>query len=76
MIERVTVYCASSDKIASKYFEGATEIGRMMDRCIEEQFMGEIHRGLWSVISKPEELMSTIENAPNWEAGSIHFAKA
>lgn len=48
----------------------------MVERCIEEQFMGEQHRGIWSFISEPSELIAAIEGAEEWGADAITFAKA
>ncbi len=46
----------------------------MFDKCIEENFMREKHRDIWSVITEPEELIDSITNAPHWDESAISFA--
>ena len=46
----------------------------MFDKCIEENFMREKHREIWSVIINPDELMDAIKNAPHWDESAISFA--
>lgn len=46
----------------------------MLNRCINENFMREKHKSIWSVASKAEDVMETILNAPKWHASSRTFA--
>ncbi len=46
----------------------------MFDKCIEENFMREKHREIWSVISEPEDLLEAIKKAPQWDESAISFA--
>ena len=47
----------------------------MFDKCIEQKFMRGEHRRIWSVISKAEELMDALNNAPHWDESAISFAE-
>ena len=49
---------------------------QMLDQMVEEQFMRDIHTNLWTVISKPEEVLDAIHNAPDWDESRIIFAPA
>lgn len=55
----------------NNYFQPLIE---MLDKCIEENFMREKHREIWSVITTPNELMEAIKNAPHWDESAISFA--
>jgi uncharacterized protein (TIGR00730 family) len=46
----------------------------MFEKCIEENFMREKHREIWTVITKPDELMNALRNAPHWDESAISFA--
>ena len=46
----------------------------MFGKCIEEKFMRDKHQEIWSVITKPEELMDALKNAPHWDESAISFA--
>ena len=46
----------------------------MLNQCINERFMSEKHKSIWSVTSKAEEVIETILNAPKWTASSRNFA--
>lgn len=47
---------------------------QMFDKSIEENFMSEKHRALWTVIKQPEEVLPAIMAAPSWNEDAIHFA--
>jgi len=47
---------------------------QMLDRCIEEKFMREEHREIWTVITQPEQLLDAIKNAVDWDESAINFA--
>ena len=55
----------------NNYFHHLIE---MLEKCIEENFMSEKHREIWSVITEPNELMDAIKNAPHWDKSAISFA--
>lgn len=46
----------------------------MFDKCIEEKFMRAQHQTIWSVITKPQDLMDALINAPHWDESAISFA--
>jgi len=46
----------------------------MLERCISEKFMRTVHRDIWTIINKPEELLEAIRNAPEWDHSAIDFA--
>ncbi len=46
----------------------------MLNKCINERFMNEKHKSIWSVASKAEEVVETILSAPKWDASSRNFA--
>ena len=46
----------------------------MLNLCINERFMHEKHKSIWSVTSKAEDVVETILNAPKWDASSRNFA--
>lgn len=46
----------------------------MLDKCIAEKFMAEIHRNMWTVIFDPVQTIQAIENACPWPAESIRHA--
>ncbi len=46
----------------------------MLEKSIRECFMSESHRNMWTVVSDPDDIMSAIENAPDWSADAISFA--
>ncbi len=46
----------------------------MLNKCINENFMNEKHKSIWSVTSKAEEVVETILTAPKWDARSRDFA--
>ncbi|MGB0863175.1 MAG: TIGR00730 family Rossman fold protein [Saprospiraceae bacterium] len=46
----------------------------MLNRSIEQHFMGTIHGDMWTVVNSAEEVIDAIKNAPKWTSG--HFKKA
>jgi uncharacterized protein (TIGR00730 family) len=46
----------------------------MLDRCVEERFMDERHRLMWTVVDRPEDVVLALENAPQWHAKNRSFA--
>jgi uncharacterized protein (TIGR00730 family) len=48
---------------------------RFFDQMIEQGFMREEHRSIWSVISDPEDVFESINNAPRWDGTIIKIAQ-
>ena len=46
----------------------------MLERCIEQNFMGEEHRQMWSFVREPEEVLDAIRQPPPWSKDAIRFA--
>lgn len=46
----------------------------MLNKSVEEHFMREEHRAIWSVVEKPEDILPAITNATPWDDGAIKFA--
>lgn len=46
----------------------------MLNRSVDENFMGEEHRAMWSVVSSPEKVMEAIENSVQWDENARNFA--
>ncbi len=46
----------------------------MLDKSIEEKFMSEIHRRMWTFVNEPEEVIKAIKEAPAWNENAIKFA--
>ncbi|OFX84850.1 MAG: Rossman fold protein, TIGR00730 family [Bacteroidetes bacterium GWF2_33_16] len=44
------------------------------DKMIEEKFMREEHRNIWSFVNTPEEIINAIESAPEWDESAISIA--
>lgn len=48
---------------------------KILNTCIQENFMGGQHRDIWSEVTNIEDLIPSILNAPPWETSAIHNAK-
>jgi uncharacterized protein (TIGR00730 family) len=46
----------------------------MLHRAIEQQFMRELHRDIWTVVSTPSEVLRAIQDAPVWDTNVRKFA--
>lgn len=46
----------------------------MLNRAVDEHFMREEHRQMWAVVETPEEVLSAIHNAVNWDENARSFA--
>jgi uncharacterized protein (TIGR00730 family) len=55
------------------FFDPLLEMFRQM---IEQQFMRDIHRRMWTVIGRPSEVMNAIKSAPGWNGTAIKYAPA
>lgn len=40
----------------------------MFDKAVDENFMRELHRDLWTVVDKPEMVVPAIKNAKTWDS--------
>lgn len=55
------------------FFDPLLKLFRQM---VEQHFMREIHKKMWSVINKPSEVLKAINNAPEWDGSAIKYAPA
>ncbi len=46
----------------------------LLEKSIAERFMDERHRGMWTVVAAPEDVLGAIRSAPAWPADSREFA--
>ena len=46
----------------------------LLERAVEERFMDERHRAMWSVVSGPEEVVDALRAAPEWPREARGFA--
>ena len=59
---------------SSCHLKGSQAIVELLEKAIEEHFMGEIHSKIWSVASTPEEALEQIRNTPRWDASVRKYA--
>lgn len=53
------------------YYDSLIE---MLHRAVEESFMRDIHRNIWTVVNNAEDVMQAIHNAPKWDKNVRKFA--
>jgi len=46
----------------------------LLERCVDERFMDEKHRAMWSVAGGPEDLLTTLQSCPEWSRDARKFA--
>jgi uncharacterized protein (TIGR00730 family) len=46
----------------------------LLQRCIEERFMGARHQEMWSVVDGPDDVLGAIAAAPQWPEEARSFA--
>ncbi len=46
----------------------------MLHKAIDEKFMRELHRGIWTVVNSADEIIPAIMNAPAWDKSVRKFA--
>ena len=46
----------------------------LLNRCVDERFMDEKHRAMWSVAEDPESVMETLRSAGEWSRDARNFA--
>src|ERR1019366_1303004 len=54
------------------FFDSCIEL---LSRCVDERFMDERHRAMWSVVTEPEAVVEAIHAAPAWTAAARDFAQ-
>ncbi len=54
-----------------KFYDPLLEL---LDNSIAEKFMDARHRVMWSIVSRPEEVLKAIQAAPSWSNEALHFA--
>jgi uncharacterized protein (TIGR00730 family) len=47
---------------------------QLLNRCVDEQFMDEKHRSMWSVAEDPAGVMETLRSAAEWSRDARYFA--
>lgn len=47
---------------------------RFMEQMVEQKFMRNIHRKIWTVVNHPHDVIDAIRTAPLWDSGAIKFA--
>ena len=47
---------------------------QLFDKMIEEKFMRKEHRGMWTSIDTPEEIISAVKSSPVWDESAIKIA--
>lgn len=53
------------------YYDGLIEI---LHKAVDENFMRDIHKNIWTVVNTPEEVVNAIHNSTTWDAGIRKFA--
>jgi hypothetical protein len=46
----------------------------LLNRCVDERFMDEKHRAMWSVAAEPEDVIATLGSAGEWSRDARNFA--
>ena len=46
----------------------------LLDKMVNESFLREVHRNMWSVINNPSEIMGAIKESPPWSVNARNFA--
>jgi uncharacterized protein (TIGR00730 family) len=47
---------------------------QMLDKMVAEKFMRPVHKNIWTVVDYPEEVLSAIATAPDWDGSAIKYA--
>ena len=55
----------------NRFFDPCIEL---LERCVDERFMDEKHRAMWSVAADPEAVVGTLREAPAWSRDARKFA--
>ena len=46
----------------------------MLERCVTERFMNDKHLAMWAFVARPEDVLPTIRQTPEWDKKAIRFA--
>ncbi len=46
----------------------------LLERCIEERFMDERHRAMWTVVQRADEVVRAIGDSPEWGEDALGYA--
>src|SRR6476469_7780089 len=46
----------------------------LLQRCVDEKFMDEKHRDMWSIASGPEDVLTTLHSCAEWSRDARKFA--
>jgi predicted Rossmann-fold nucleotide-binding protein len=46
----------------------------LLNRCVDERFMDEKHRAMWSIAGEPEDVLATLGSAREWSRDARNFA--
>jgi uncharacterized protein (TIGR00730 family) len=55
----------------NQFFDPCIEL---LDACVDERFMDEKHRAMWSVAADPESVIEALRDAPAWPRDARAFA--
>ena len=55
----------------NRFFDPCIEL---LNRCVDERFMDEKHRAMWSVAADPEAVLETLRETPAWSRDARKFA--
>jgi hypothetical protein len=47
----------------------------MLDRAVEEKFMGENHRGIWQAVHRVKDILPVILQTGDWDPDALHRAR-
>ena len=65
-----------ADPIAILHTRGYfNPLKEMLERAVEEKFMREIHRNLWSIADTPRQAADLIRNTPQWDTAISKMAQ-
>jgi uncharacterized protein (TIGR00730 family) len=51
-----------------------TKCANLLEHCVEERFMSERHRAMWSLVEEPEHAVAALDQAPAWDRNARAFA--
>ena len=47
---------------------------QMLEKCVSENFMHKKHLNMWTFVNRPEDVITSLKNAANWDKDAINFA--
>lgn len=48
----------------------------LFEQMIQQHFMRDVHRNLWTATNKPSEVLNAIRDTPEWDGSAIKYAPA